>query len=62
MLFSLHTLQQPCWRPYHNVFVKGCGDITFWSRLPGGFCKLTFTDALYVPKLTANLVSLGKLQ
>lgn len=42
--------------------ITGHGDVTFQSWLLGGFQNITFPDALHVPKLAANLVSLGKLQ
>ncbi len=40
----------------------GAGTVSFRSQLPGGYCTILLKDALYIPNLAANLVSLGTLQ
>ena len=45
-----------------NIPVSGFGSVCFRSILPGSFQTVTLHGALDIPKLTANLVSLSKLQ
>jgi len=45
-----------------NVPVTGCGTVVFEAQLPNDYHKVTLRNALHVPKLAANLVSLGMLQ
>ena len=45
-----------------NIPVVGQGSVHFRSILSNGFQTVTLHRALHIPKLAANLVSLGKLQ
>ncbi len=45
-----------------DVPVAGRGTVSFRSQLPGGYRTIVLKDALYIPNLAANLVSLGTLQ
>ena len=45
-----------------NILVIGQGSVRFRSILPNGFRTVTLHGAHHIPKLAANLVSLGKLQ
>jgi len=42
--------------------VTGHGTVVFEAQLPNGYHKVTLCNALHIPKLAANLVSLGTLQ
>jgi len=45
-----------------DVPVARRGTVVFEAQLPNGYHKVTLRNALYVPKLAVNLVSLGTLQ
>ena len=45
-----------------DVPVAGCGTVTFEAQLLNSQHKVTLYNALHVPKLAVNLVSLGTLQ
>ena len=47
---------------HHDIPVAGHGTIRFQARLLDGYCSITLHSALHVPKLAANLISLGTLQ
>jgi len=44
---------------HYYVSVAGIGSVTLMIVLPNGISKLIFTDALYIPILEANLISLS---
>ena len=45
-----------------DVSIAGHGTVVFEAQLPNGYYKITLHNALHIPKLAANLVSLGTLQ
>jgi transposase InsO family protein len=47
---------------FNDVPIAGFGKIRFRASSPTGHNNITLDDALYIPNLGANLISLGKLQ
>ena len=45
-----------------DIPVEGCGSIALQLKVTDGLRKVTLHDALHVPHLGMNLVSLGTLQ
>jgi len=68
-LFTFYTSVTSC-TPHNfisigdawNISVAGHGTVVFEAQLPNGYHKVTLHNALHVPGLAANLVSLGTLQ
>ena len=62
--FSYHSLTNNEYiiiNKHYYIFIAGTRSVTLMMVLPNSISKLTFTDALHIPMLGANLISLSVL-
>ena len=64
LFFSYHSLTNNEYiiiNKHYYISIAGIRSVTLMMVLPNGISKLTFTDALHIPMLEANLISLSVL-